>query len=156
MPERVVEYPSVYDLPPELREQISEWEDQNLGPDGMHACEYESELSAAMGTKIGGYIDWIQDPCQPACQCGRPMEHLLTVASWEWDGIIHPRWTPIEEQEIFVSLPVSSDRWDDEGNSIRRALRNPTGIMLGDAGQMQLFVCRHCGEWPIVPNIECS
>ncbi len=156
LPERVIEYPSVYDLPGGLVERIYEWEDQHLGPDGMHACEYEGELSVACGTKIGGYIRWIQFPWQPACECGRLMEHLLTIASVEWDGIRDARWMPVEEQTILASFPGRWEDWDEEQKAIQGALWGPTGLMLGDAGQMQLFVCRQCGRWPIVPNIECS
>ena len=56
MPERVTEYPSVYDLPEGLVQRIYDWEDQNLGEDGMHACEYEGELSVCPGTKVGGSL----------------------------------------------------------------------------------------------------
>jgi hypothetical protein len=155
LPERVIEYPSVYDLPEEGVERIRTWEDQNLGPDGMHACEYEWDLSVACGTKIGGYAKWIQSPWIPACQCGRCMEHLLTIASWEWDGVIG-RWTPAEERKILASFPGAWDEWSKEQKRIELWLHAPTGLVLGDAGHMQLFVCRHCGAWPIVPNIECS
>jgi hypothetical protein len=156
LPERVTEFPSVYDLPEDVRQRISEWEDQNLGPDGMHACEYEAELSVAYGTKVGGYIHWIQSPWEPGCECGRPMEHLLTIATVEWNGVGDLRWTPVEEQATFASFPGAWDQWHEEHKAIWDALWNPTGLNLGDAGQMQLFVCRHCGRWPIVPIIECS
>lgn len=155
LPERVIEFPSVYDLSEDVVQRISQWEDQNRGPDEMHGCEYEGELSVAIGTKIGGYIHWIQFPWQPACECGRPMEHLLTVATVEWDGIIDRRWTPMEEQVILESLPRRWEQMDEESKAIHGALWNPTGLNLGDGGQMALFVCRHCGRWPIVPGIEC-
>jgi hypothetical protein len=155
LPERAIEYPSVYDLPEGLVERIYEWQDQNLGPDGKHACDYEGELSVAPGTKIGGYLHWIQFPWVPACKCGRPMEHLLTVATVEWDGVGDRRWTPREEQGVFASFPSTWDKWSDRHKEIFSALWNPTGLSLGDGGHMQLFVCRHCGDWPIVPNIEC-
>ncbi len=156
LPERVIEFPSVYDLPDDVRRRIFEWEDQHLGPDGKHVCEYEAELSAAFGTKVGGYIQWIQFPWEPACECGRPMEHLLTVASVEWNGVRDRRWTPSEEQEVFAAFPGGFDEWEEWHKAIFGALWNPTGLTLGDAGQMQLFVCRRCDRWPIVANIECS
>src|SRR5262249_13899023 len=34
LPERVIEFPSVYDLPENLRQRIYAWEDQNLRADG--------------------------------------------------------------------------------------------------------------------------
>ena len=84
------------------------------------------------------------------------MEHLLTIASVEWNGIIDRRWTPVEEQVILGSFPGSWGEWDEERKAIQSALWNPTGLSLGDAGHMQLFLCCHCGEWPIVTSIECS
>ncbi len=150
MPERVTEFPSDYDLPGDVGLRISEWEVENSGPD-----EYAAELSVACGTKVGGYINWIQSPWQPACECGRPMEHLLTIASVEWNGVGDHRWTPAEEQATFASFPGIWDQWHEEHKAVYRALWNPTGLSLGDAGQMQLFICRHCGRWPIVPGIEC-
>lgn len=157
LPERVIEFPSVYDLPEELVNRISEWEDQHLGPEGMHTCEYEGELSAAPGTKVGGSIHWIQDPWQPGCPaCGRPMEHLLTVATVEWDGVRDPRWMPLEERSILATFPGRWEEWDEKHKAIFSARWIPTGLGLGDAGQMQLFVCRHCGRFPVVPHIECA
>jgi hypothetical protein len=156
MPERVIEYPSFYDLPEESEPRISEWEDQHLDEDGAHACSYEEELSAAFGTKIGGYPHWIQDPWIPTCPCGQPMEHLLTVATVEWNGMNDRRWTPLEELEIFAPFPRRWDELDEKRKTIWRALWIPTGLSLGDGGDMKLFVCRHCGKWPIVPVIECS
>jgi hypothetical protein len=155
LPERAIELPSVYDLSEDIVQRICAWENENLGPDGMHACEYEGELSVAAGTKVGGYIHWIQSPLQPACDCGRRMEHLLTIASVEWNGVGDRRWTPVEEQRIFAGFPQNWDDWGDEQKSIWQALWNPTGLNLGDAGQMQVFVCSHCGKWPVVTNIEC-
>ena len=157
MPERVIEFPSEYHLSEDIVQRIRRWQDQHLGPDGMHACEYEAELSAAPGTKIGGYIPWIQFPWEPVCECGRRMEHLLTIATVEWSGLIDERWTPVEEKEGLALLPPPNwDDWDDERNAAWHALWIPHGLSLGDAGHMNLFVCRHCGKWPIVPNIECS
>jgi hypothetical protein len=154
LPERVVEFPSVYDLPEDVVQRIYDWESQHLGPDGMQVCDYEGELSVAPGTKVGGFIHWIQFPWEPACECGRPMEHLLTIATVEWGGITDRRWTPTEEQARLDSFPGTWDQWDEQRKAIQTALWNPTALMLGDAGQMQLFVCRHCGSWPIVPHIE--
>jgi hypothetical protein len=161
LPERVIEYPFVGDLPGDLAERIEKWEDQNLVRRKMnvfeHACEYEGELSVAYGTKIGGYPLLKQAAHSGLnCKCGRPMEHLLTIASMEWDGVGDRRWTPVEEQAIFASFRRAYDEWGEEHNTIFGALWNPTGINLGDAGHMQLFVCRHCLDWSIVPIIECQ
>ena len=143
------------DLEDFLVDRIYEWEDHHVGPDGMHACQYERKLSVAPGTKMGGYLEWIQFPWIPTCTCGRLMEHLLTIATVEWNGILDRRWTPIEEQEILASFPGAWQDLDERPREIFDALWNPTGLSLGDSGHMQLFVCRHCGDWPIVANIEC-
>ena len=157
MPERVIEFPSVYDLSEDILESIRQWEDQHLGPDGMHACEYEGQLSVAPGTKVGGYIRWIQFPWEPFCECGTRMERLLTLATAEWSGLIDNRWTPVEEKEGLTLLsPPNWDNWDGERSAVWHALWIPHGLSLGDAGHMNLFVCRHCGKWPIIANIECS
>src|SRR5262245_10102781 len=156
MPERVLEYPSVYELPDDLVERIHDWEDQQLGEDGKHVWEYEGELSVCYGTKIGGYLRWIQSPWIPTCVCGEMMEHLLTIETIEWNGVIDQRWTPLEEQEFLASFPGGWKDWDEHYRAIHWALWGPTGLMLGDAGHMQLFVCRRCPGWPIVPAIECS
>jgi hypothetical protein len=156
MPERVIEYPSVYDVADELRDRISEWEADNLGPDGIHQWEYEAELSVAPGTKVGGYLDWIQFPWAPVCPCGRIMQHLLTIATVEWNGVGDRRWTPVEDQELLTSVPGGFDEKDGNLKPIWPALWCPTGLSLGDGGHMHLFVCRDCGQWPIVPGIECS
>jgi len=155
IPERVIEYPSVYDLPEDFVQRIYDWENKYLGADGMHVCEYESGLSVAYGTKVGGFLHWIQSPWIPTCNCGAAMEHLLTIATVEWNGIIDQRWTPIEEQKILRSFPGSWDEFSDAQKAISGAFWIPTGINLGDGGHMQLFVCRNCPDWPIVPAIEC-
>jgi len=87
-------------------------------------------------------IQWLWIPACPSC--GRVMEHLLTIDSVE--AIAESRWAPMEEQAL---VPRSSEE-------VQGALCNPTGLMLGDCGHMQLFVCRHCPDFPIVPSCECS
>jgi hypothetical protein len=155
LPERLVEYPSVYDLPEALKDRVDEWERQNLSADGTYAYSYEFELSACLGTKIGGCLHVIQWPWTPICDCERVMEHLLTLATTEWNGAVDRRWTPKEEQELFAALPGRREDWDDPHNAVVHAHWMPTGLRLGDGGHMQLFVCRHCPGWPIVPAIEC-
>ena len=156
MPERVVEYPSEYDLDNQLVERIYAWQDANLRVNEKgwreHKYCYEFEFSVCAATKIGGYLNWIQFPWKPTCSCGRLMEHLLTIESIEGNA---NRWIPIEEQRLFKTLDISDTDWDTPDNQVRRALCNPTGLMLGDCGNMQLFVCRHCPGWPIVPSIAC-
>jgi hypothetical protein len=154
LPERVIEYPSIYELPQDLVDRIYNWQDHNLSEEGTHRCSYEGELSVALGTKVGGYLQWIQDPWIPTCTCGTLMEHLLTMATVEWNGLIDRSWTPVEEHKILASFPATWEGEDDRW-AIQEAFWIPTGLNLGDAGNMHLFVCRHCRDWPIVPTIEC-
>lgn len=124
-PERIIEYPD-QGLPLEIAAAIERWEST--------AQEYDlywSELSAAPGTKLGGYPQWIQGEWIPDCECGHPMEHLLTIASPEHRGRSWQRWCPVED----------FDALDETDQS--------TGIMLGDVGSMYVFICRRCPNWPI-------
>ncbi|WP_086828631.1 hypothetical protein [Allokutzneria sp. NRRL B-24872] len=76
-PERVVEFPDSDELDSEeLRDRIAEWEQDQTWKYGPH-------LSAAPGTKVGGWGYWIQDIFQPECAQGHRMDLLLTVASAE-------------------------------------------------------------------------
>lgn len=156
LPERIVEYPSIYEIPDDLKERIYAWQDQNLDGNGEHAYCYEFDLSVCPGTKIGGYLSWIQFPWIPGCSCGSNMEHLLTITSAEWNGLIDRRWTPEEDQQILAELHKSWDEREERDGLRQYAILNPTGLTLGDCGHMHVFVCRRCPDWPIVPAIECS
>lgn len=139
-PERVIEYPSIRELSEEfLRKiQISEAErqDDNL---------YHYELSTAPGTKIGGYVNWIQDPEVPICDSGHEMKHLLTIDSIEVNDSPNSRWLAIEDQDALT-------RPYQERNAIIRA----ANLMLGDMGSIYLFICRGCEGWPIAWIFQCS
>jgi hypothetical protein len=146
-PERIVEYPGLQDLPPHLAEALKardarpfeavshpDREYQRYFAEGLYRL-YENQLSACPGTKIGGYVSWIQHASVPVCECGRPSEHLLTIASTEWDGGSIPRWRPVEV----------TDSTADSG----------PGLMLGDCGSIHVFLCRNCGSWPVRWRVEC-
>ncbi|MDT0330148.1 hypothetical protein [Nocardiopsis lambiniae] len=57
------------------------------------------------------------------------MEHLLTVASWEFSPGSERLWTP------------SEDRGEQERDGFPPAV-DPTGPMPGDVGSIQVFECR--------------
>ncbi len=58
-PERVIEYPSAWELSKELLEEIDGWIESTIGEDEwFESGEYQYSLSTAPGTKIGGYVDW--------------------------------------------------------------------------------------------------
>lgn len=126
-PERVTEYPS-WDLPEDLRRSVAD----RLGDD------YETGLAVAPGTKAGGYPGWCQPPDWPACDCGRVMDHLLTVASLEFDNARDRRWVPLEDRPV-PAVPEGAAWYS-------AAEQNPAGLMIGDVGGMYLFVCTSCPE----------
>ncbi|MEV4800474.1 hypothetical protein AB0K18_10710 [Nonomuraea sp. NPDC049421] len=125
---RVREYP-IEELPDELYEKIEK--SALIGAD-----LYEDQLSVAPGTKVGGWIPWVQAPETVTCRHGHEMEHLLTIASWEHDPGAAPRWAPLEERHL-----LSSD-FDPEQ-------LGPSGLMIGDAGDAHLFVCLECPDRPV-------
>jgi hypothetical protein len=124
-PEAVVEYPHPWDLPAALAERVERW-DQEAG--GL----YWNQLSATSGSKAGGHPQWIQDPQLPVCGCGRRMDHLLTVASYETGPM--RRWLPWGDRDVF----------------------SPHGIMLGDGGSLYLFTCTTCAERPLAGTMQCT
>jgi len=148
-PEPVIEYPDPCALPAdcahpcpwpaELAERIQGWDAQH---DGL----YWRELSAAPGTKVGGYPRWIQAPEWPVCACGRRMDHLLTVASDEFGT--QGRWLPREDRE---DPKITSERSIGD-----RDAWAPHGLMLGDVGSLYLFTCPVCAERPLAGTMQCS
>ena len=94
-PERVIEYPHITMLQDEEKEIVEEWDEER-------EATYQFLLSTAPGIKVGGYPNWIQDPEVPICQCGREMEHLLTIDSSEFSPATALRWCPVEEQQVWT------------------------------------------------------
>ena len=138
-PERVIEYPS-HDLPRSVREQIRDTVARIERDTGWH---YEFDLAVASGTKVGGYPGWTQVPDWPVCRCGSTMEHLLTVASWEFSRGDEKRWITVEDRPAMAGWGYGSPEdhpW--------RSLQNPTGLMLGDVGGIYVFVCMSCPDRP--------
>jgi hypothetical protein len=137
-PEPVVEYPDRDDLPAGLAERVRQWDQQH---DGL----YSAALSRAPGTKVGGHPSWIQSPQWPQCGCGRRMQHLLTIASGEFDE--RGRWLPLEDRSDPTGTApqpyAGPDPW-------------PPGIMLGDVGSLYLFTCTACAERPLAGTTQCT
>jgi hypothetical protein len=145
-PERIVEYPQ-WDLPPDigdaLKERFERLEDET-------GWSYWNDLSIAPGIKTGGYPGWTQDPDWPDCAaCGRRMDHLLTIASAEFDGGSARAWLPHEDRpdegEVF-DLPFEQ----------RDAIQNAAGVMIGDMGGVYVFMCTHCPDQPYAWRSDCS
>ncbi|MEV6038268.1 hypothetical protein AB0L65_44465 [Nonomuraea sp. NPDC052116] len=139
-PERVREYPSVWVLPAGLDKQIAQWSKSSQNPENW---SYHFHLSTAPGTKIGGWVDWIQDPIAMECDRGHEMSHLLTIASWEHDGESCKTWTPLEEKHRLGPYQVPE-------------LLEPANIMIGDAGSMYIFTCLKCPDRPVEAISQCS
>lgn len=155
IPERVKEYPDSAELPGNGYAQITSdlfLQQANkiklapIGNWGVYHDEgaYQCYLSNSQCTKVGGYPSWVQHPGGPDCsQCGAAMEHLLSFGSWEYDGGMWGRWLPIEDRDLLehrsTEDPAAAPDW-----------------MFGDAGQLYVFVCRKCKDWPIRSFMQCS
>lgn len=140
-PERVIEFPDGFELDEKLRQVLKDVEEQH-----HEVVDYHSTLSVATGFKIGGHPDWIQDPYYPKCdECGKLMEHLLTIAAWEFDGASYVRWLPTEEQHV----------WTGDDYDLRRVTQEPTGISIYGAGSEYIFVCFDCDPHVIKGCMQC-
>ena len=146
-PERVTEYPA-HDLPRDVWPQIRETVKRIEADTGW---QYDTDLAVASGTKTGGYPGWTQLPDWPVCECGTQMQHLLTVASWEFSRGDEKRWIPLQDRPAMAGWGFNSSQ-----NHPWRAIQNPAGLMLGDAGGIYLFVCVQCPRRPYEHRFDCS
>jgi hypothetical protein len=138
-PERTVDYPGWWELTKELRERIKVWERDS-------GWRYGPHLGAAPGTKVGGWPKWIQDPEWPTCPRGHAMDHLLTVASWEWDAGSWRTWLPSDQ---------TYDGWYVRGGEVHPGISD-AGLMLGDAGDVYVSTCVSCDDRPAASVLQCS
>lgn len=130
-PEPVDEYPGFEDLPDDLQSRVGAWED------GQESTPYQSALSTAPGSKVGGHPQWFQGPEWPTCPAGHEMEHLLTISDHEFDGGTWQRWLPIEETGMW--------EWPTDR---QLGIQEPTHLSFGMAS-IYVFLCRACPAWPI-------
>jgi hypothetical protein len=137
-PEEIQEYPDMSDADPSQLEAVG------LGA-YVDGWSYAYHLGNAPGAKAGGWPSWHQDPDWPECSVGHRMEHLLTVASWEFDGESWRTWVPLED---LVVAGDGSTRPAQSSNDVG------PGILLGDGGDLFLFVCRRCEDWPIAKRVQ--
>ena len=142
---RYSHYPDYSDLPGSLRQRVERWDDLTAGL-------YTGVLSAAPGTKAGGYPDWIQEPQWPVCGCGRRMDHLLTIASEEWGGRM--RWIPPEDRDRTFADEHYEASFTRGRPSMSQDAWAPHGIHLGDMGSMYLFTCTACQHRPLDGSIQ--
>jgi len=127
-PEQVIEYPDLEDLPDEIVAQIEALGEQ---------ADYDGELSTAPGWKVGGWPQWsVTGRCLIDCdRCATAMDLLLTIDTTEHGA---GRWE---------SVGVHDGR-DEE------ARREPTGIVVGRWGALQIFICTRCPDHPIRLNLQ--
>lgn len=110
-PETVTEYPYVYLLDEDERQQIEDWEQTAGDP----LAGYQKVLSTCPGTKIGGYPNYDgQDAPRPTGRNGAESTYLLTISDSEWDGGSFARWRPIEQQ--FPPGTLVSEEQPDGGS----------------------------------------
>lgn len=146
-PECVIEYSS-----DELsREQIGELAELSDVLKAQTGWDVWSDLLVAPGTKLGGHPSWVQDPEWPVCACGVRMEHLATIASWEYDGAFRRRWVPLEEQPLFDVEATVGELFAQHPE-----IRRPHGMMPGDVGNFHVFVCAACPDRPTEHRWACS
>lgn len=124
-PERVTEYPYSQELPDQLKNDLNEWADD------VDPYIYEDSLSIAPGCKIGGWESWhLTDMYELPCEvCGTETELVLKLDSSEWDSSSEPRWRPLEERRLEFATPEGRDA------------REPTTLILGRFGCLNLFLC---------------
>jgi hypothetical protein len=116
-PETVVEHAGSYDLPEDVGSRAEAWA---RGVD----LDYDRHLSAAPGTKVGGWPGWSQYPNVPLCADDHTMQLLLTVESREYDDESFRTWIPVGERPF-------------DGQS-------DGGLSFGDVGTLFIFVCTVC------------
>lgn len=98
---------------------------------------YHKHLSAAPGTKIGGFPNWKGEAKPPACEtCRRGMDYLLTVDSDEWGGGMS--WAPLEEHQFM-----------DHAKPTIPGFAKSHGLTLPEPGNRHAYVCRRCPDWPV-------
>lgn len=135
-PERVWEFPDYnWHLTADERAEM----DRHDRPGEL---SYEDYSGAAPGTKVGGLTHWRPGEMEwPSCPDGHPMEHLLTVATTEYDGHDWPAWLPAEDRDSSGG-PVGD--WQDLASQ----------ILLGDGGDMFVFICFQCADWPTTKRLQ--
>jgi hypothetical protein len=124
-PEQTIDYPDWSELSEDLRQRIETWERDS-------GWNYAQHLGSAPGSKVGGWPEWSQHPEWPTCPRGHAMDHLLSIASWEYDGASSRTWKPLD-------LPDGPE---------------DAGLMLGDAGNVHIFTCVTCDDRPIASVLQ--
>ncbi|GLY78447.1 hypothetical protein [Actinoallomurus iriomotensis] len=124
-PERVIEYPWIWDLPEDLRDRVQAW-DQDKD-------QYE-QLSTAPGFKIGGTAIHGSVPSGLKCVvCDAPTVLFLQLDNGEGDG----RWCAVEDGQPDYGTPEYDQVY------------TPTGMLI-DVGPGGLLACSADFGHPVV------
>lgn len=168
-PELVAEYPPIDTLSESDRQNLRRWKTDG---DYLYQCCY----SVAPGLKLGGFPNWCQYPEVPERADGSAVEYFLTLDSGEGDRIGMQRWLPLEERHLIPpetsvvvkypdggSMHTSRDLtpeeatvWTPERFEEARTVENPTGLMIGDCGQINVFLDRRTSPWTHRAVMQCS
>ena len=106
---------------------------------------YDNELSAAPGTKVGGWGHWVHSPDMEACpRCGNPMELLLTLGSREY--INGERWSAFYEGKDELLEHLDPDP--------RKGPGCWTGLALLDTAYFHY--CTACEDRPVRMTTQAS
>lgn len=155
-PERVEEFPSVYQVGNEDHVRIIDEFIRRNGAEDVRnlKLEHDSELyfymfSAAPVSKVGGHVSWLQHPVNMSCErCARDMEHLMTLSSCETGNL--GRWNVIDD-----SRAGQGTGWVGGDETVFDDVYK-TGLCLGDMGNFYVFICRQCRGWPLKTLVQSS
>lgn len=175
-PEQVTEYPDHLELSRELQAQIDNWNEWQATVTDVDEYAssseifYDRELAGAPGWKVGGWPRWgATDPIPRRCSaCGRDMDALLTIATFEIDG--DSSWLPYGDTspspghaeqgsqaviDFFRARGIEVHARGRVGRDVRGAslgtdpaLRQPTAVELVKGYDQQLYVCPAAPEHP--------
>jgi uncharacterized protein YwqG len=168
-PEVTKEYPPIDSLSLEERATLAGWKEDG---EYLYQCCY----SVAPGFKLGGYPNWCQYPEIPNDSSGDPMEYFLTLDSQECDPISIHRWLPEEERHLVPPdtsviiehadggcmhtsrdlTPEEAAVWTPERYEQAQVVRAPTGLMIGDCGQINVFLDKSTTPWAHRSVMQCS
>lgn len=99
-----------------------------------------TELTHCSASRVGGKPGFREH--------GLWYDHLVTLATWEFDSAGFRRWLPIEDQRRLAEPgePLTYDRLFG-GTCDFQSLQAATGLELGRTQCMHLYVCRDTDPW---------
>ncbi len=107
------------------------------------------ELGQCPGSKVGGRPGLVRDGVQ--------FDHLVTLATWEFDSASFRRWLSVEDQRQFAppGKPLTWKRLFKDcrskpaGRSSVSALHGVLGMQLGRTQRIHVFVNRNQQPWDV-------